>query len=284
MADFEWSPLLAEHYIEQVAAGMTVDMLMTHRNEWIAIGPQDTIETATERMRGYFDQLPVVDGETVHGLLLRSDIQDSATPKDLVAQHVRCGETIGVVPQRAGLDQAVEILRSNQACFVRDTTTGDYCGLLHFADLNKQAFRMYCYMWISAIEMGMADFVSRGVPNSSDWLRYLAEHRQVQVLGRLEFDRRNNVELSDVETLELSDLVKVMGSNGSLLGQLGVSKTQYEECSKKVVTFRNDIMHPVRAIIRRHEDVNQLHGRLEQVHKLRSMVLSAIQDQDHVAG
>lgn len=161
--------------------------------------------------------------------------------------------------------RAAPVLTEHPVVVVTESTTGRFVGLLHFSDVNKHEVRANVYLWLAALEMNLARLLRRNCPSFETWLRCLDEPRQVLVLGRYELERRRQAELDPVEGTELADLIKVFRSVPGLLEPLGLSKSQFEKKTGRLVTLRNAAMHPVRSMVREHADVKRLAGRMADV-------------------
>lgn len=124
--------------------------------------------------------------------------------------------------------------------------------------------------------MALAEHVARNCPSFDDWISQFDEHRQVTALGRYEFERRQNLEIGPVEGLELSDLTRLCQRVPSLLDAFGISKTKFERKVGGLIHLRNMVMHPVRRVIRDHDQVAILRRRLDELRDFVALTLSVI--------
>jgi CBS domain-containing protein len=232
-------------------------MIMTPRGELVCIASDATVEEALSLMGRSFDQLPVTDGGAVDGLVFRDSLTgaEAASPVKALMTPISQLQTVRVDDTLA----AVSLHLADTPCvLVRDPGDGSVAGLVHYSDLNKHAARSNGYLWISALEMGLALLIHRACPDFEEWLGVLDERRQVIILGRSEYGRRMGIELDPVEGAELSDLLKAVRSIPRLLELFGYTKSQFDKKTGHLVKLRNAVMHPVRSAIHSHDDVKRM--------------------------
>ncbi len=244
-------------YLLAVASRISVRMIMTPRERLVCASPHATVARAMELLGTSFDQLPVLDGEVFTGLVYRRDLAGRAPMGD-ITDAVVPGEQLPHVLADAPMREAAAALICGPCVMVLDKDPKRLVGLIHFSDLNRHPVRSNAYLWLSAFEMAMAELVRKEAPDPRHWLKVLDEHRQVMILGRWAYDREQNIELDPLEAAELSDLLRAVRTVPTLLERMGYTRSQFDKKTGHLVKLRNGVMHPVRSIIRRHEDVQQL--------------------------
>lgn len=263
------STLLLEEHLTRLADQMTVEMIMTSLADLVAVKPTDQVGTALNLMGATtFDQLPVLADDKLLGAIEREDIETLADCRSAVRDAMRPLTELASVKTSDSFYIAVDQLQCTRYAAVFEPSTDKFCGLLHFSDLNKQAVRIFCYLWLSALEMGLAELVSESHPTLEEWIGFLDEFRQVSVLGRYEYDRRKKIELKPIECVELSDLVKLSKRFDDVLKRLSLSKKQFSDRIDHIITLRNFAMHPVRTLVQSHADVAKLHTRFDDLRSL----------------
>lgn len=249
-------PKVMSEHLMRLAERVTVGMVMTPSRDLVCARPETTVAQARELMGASYDQLPLMDGSSVEGLVLRESLEgkeagapasDALTPLcDLVT--IRADEVLRLV---------IQLLVDHRCVLVFGGDDGRFCGLVHFSDLNKHAVRTNIYLWISALEMGLAELIHRLCPDFRQWLGILEERRQVNILGRYEYERLRHIELDPLEGAELSDLLKIVRTIPALLEPLGLTKSQLDRKTGHLVKMRHAAMHPVRSLVRSHEDLKK---------------------------
>lgn len=252
-----WSTLLPNDQLAKLASGLSLAMIMTPASDLVTIGSDATVGDCVREMRDYFDQLPVVSEGKLMGMMFRSNMSD-VDQNSIVLDVMTPLVNVASIHSTDDIGQAIELLSKHEVCIVFDPESGRLGGLMHFADLNKHPVRIYCYLWISALEMSLAELLQNRLPNLPDWIDCLSDHRQVQVLGRFEYAKRQNIEILPTEGLELSDLVSIFAKKDSLRHLFSMSKTQFEKRANRLVDLRNRSMHPVRTLVNAHDDVESL--------------------------
>jgi len=260
-----WSPLLRDEQLLRLAEAMTVRLIMTERADFVSIGEEQTVGEARCRMGGIYDYLPVFTGDAVVGLINRHDIR-SAGGSESVRSFVRSADLVTQVAS-ASLRATINRLIDDEALLIAEDD-GSCSGLVHYADLNRQAARLFLYLWLSALEMGLAEVLRRSRLSLEDWLRHLSEHKKVDLLGRFELNRRQNIDLDPIELVQLSDLLNVFRHVEGCVKGLGLTNAKFERKTSHLVELRHAAMHPVRAVVRAHGDVARLAERLADVEEV----------------
>jgi predicted transcriptional regulator len=250
--------------LARIAQRMTVGMIMTPLEELVTVEASSAIAAARQRMGTSYDQMPVIEGAAVVGVLFGEDMKD-LDHHSAVGSVMRPIQAMPAVRSDHTFADAFPVLIQHPCVAVRHPPDDVFAGILHFSDVNKHEVRANLYLWLSALEMNLARLLRRHCPDFDTWLRCLDEPRQVLVLGRYELERRRHVELHPVEGTELSDLIKIFRSIPGLLEPLGLTKSQFEKKTGRLITLRNAAMHPVRSLVRAHSDVKRLTTRLFDV-------------------
>jgi hypothetical protein len=219
-------------------------------------------------MNELYDQLPVTHEGKIIGILRRDTVEQCENTDKTVNEYTTYLSGIMSIKSKDNFHESILRLGNNEFVIVFDPSLGEICGLLHYTDLNKQAVRIYCYLWLSALEMGMAEILGNHCNSIDDWIGHLDEHRQVTVLGRCEYEKRKNIRLSAIEGVELSDLSRIFGKMPKLLHSMNISKTKYDKMIGHVIHLRNYVMHPVRILIREHADVHKVFTRIDDLRTL----------------
>jgi len=247
-----------------------IPSIMTPSKELISVSINDHIRVAlTKASEGPFDQLPVLDNKArIVGLVYMDKLQgcsSEATVSDYLIPLAECK------PLRTtdGISKAVRILHTQPANLVVDGEK--VVGLVHRSDLNKHPARTYFYLWLSALEMGLARLVALRLPDNA-WVELLGEQAQIQVLGKMEFESRRNNSIAPSEYLDLSDLVGIIKKNEPLQRELGFdSRSKLEGEIGGLVQLRHTIMHPVRTLVSGAESMNTL---VDREKRLRAITLT----------
>jgi len=255
MADVNGRP--ASEEIQRLALRVRVATIMTPESDLVFAPASATAGEALARMGNRFDQLPLGRRGGVAGLVFRRDLE-GCDPSVPASGAVVLVEALPAVRPEDPVRIAIERLVEHPCLVVRETASGRFRGIVHYSDLNKHAVRSNTYLWISALEMGLARLVRRRCPDFEEWLRVLDENRQILILGRFELERRRRMELDPIEATDLSDLLKIVRLVPRLLEAYGMSKKQFEKTTGHLVRIRHAAMHPVRSVVRSHEDLRNL--------------------------
>lgn len=218
-----------------------------------------------------FDQAPVRDGEqwagivsTVH-LRALADGGEAIEPDDpaISGHSVRVDEVSDV----ADLLRALE---SERAALVVDAAAGEPVGMVTISDLNRHAVRKALYDLLSEVESRLATLLAHVLDDELDALRHLGELDQIHLLGHYHFMKRGGVELSVLAGASLSQLLKIAREEAGVLDLLGYSKTQFKGETGSLPTLRNQVMHPVRPLVHKQDDVARVHRGVLRLAELRA--------------
>ena len=245
--------LLSLEMHEKLADLMAIELIMTPWQVVEKVGQTSCVRDAKELMRADgndFDQLGVEEGGRTGLIRYKSICGDDETAP--IASKVEWAGESPVLQYGTNLIQSLEELASARSLLVQEV--GATVGLVHLSDFNKQPVRSYFYLWLSALEIGLAALVRREIPDHDDWLPWLRGSSKVHVAGNLYLAQRENARLNATEYVELSDLVDVL-TNSDKVGKELWKVLGYEsknKCSNELgslVDLRHRIMHPVRTLV-----------------------------------
>jgi hypothetical protein len=127
------------------------------------------------------------------------------------------------------------------------------------------------YFLLASLEMSLAEGIREVFGDDDTWVRQLSEPRQIQVPGITEWERRRDMRIDTVEATELKDVVKVAVRVREVQTRVGLDKVQ-ATWLRSLLHLRNSTMHPVRRLVRGHDQVRDLHDRLLRLRELASAV------------
>ncbi|HET6249170.1 MAG TPA: CBS domain-containing protein [Tepidisphaeraceae bacterium] len=264
------STLLLEKQLVSLAEGMTIELIMTARPHLVCVRDNQPVSAARQAMGRYYDQLPLVDaaGEVI-GLVRRAALT-TADDSAQVREYSVFSQGLTSVRSTDAIHDAITVLCSVDCALVFDPRTGRFCGLLHLSDLNKQAVRVYLYLWISALEMGLAEYLRHFHPRLKEWMDHVPSTNRASFLGDFILRKRQRIELSPVEGLYFSDMLVILRKLPLAPERLRIPKKDLESLAKPepLNELRNMAMHPVRAIVHQMSDAVRVRDRLATIRKL----------------
>ena len=274
----DYQLLLLEKQLVGLAQQMTVDLIMTARALLICVCTNQTVADARKLMSLGYDQLPLIDdAHEIVGLVRRAALVETSDT-DHVSGYAVMSHGLKAVRTNDPIDAAIDVLSSTDSTLVFDPSTGRFCGLLHIADLNKQAVRVFLYLWLSALEMGLAEYLRKFHRRLKEWLDSVPSSNRPSFLGDFILRRRQRIDLSPVEGLYFSDMLVILRKLPSAPERLGLPKKDFDSMTKPepLGELRNMAMHPVRAIVHSSPDAVKLRERLAIVKKLIVATTAAI--------
>lgn len=249
------------------ASKIIVDLapISTAREHCLALktGPVDgDIVDQAERSR--FDQLPIVNGDgLLCGLMETSRARALyLSGKDLTLQSP--GLRMREVAPSVELNELLALLADARAVVLRERFEPqaddiNWFALVTISDLNRHPFRSLLYSPIVNLEIALAELIDLYFDDPWDWLTLTGQNSIIRIVGRWEVEKRANVDTHPVTGCTLTDMVNVVGKTAALWAKLGFpSKSKYDDTTGSFADLRNQIMHPVRSLIRSVADVNSL--------------------------
>jgi len=169
----------------------------------------------------------------------------------------------------------VTIARENPVLVINDR---EVIGLLTLSDLNKHALRSILYSRFATFEMDLAALILQFCEDDHwEWIEKLKEDSQVRILGHWEQSKRKNVEASPIVACTLTDLLRVVASIERIRDVFGLTsqKLAESECGS-LPSLRNCVMHPVRPLVTKSEDVKMILSSLRKMQRLEGALKEAM--------
>jgi hypothetical protein len=258
---------------------MTVALMMTRWQDLISVPHDGCAEDAAGLMGEYFDQLPVLRNGRICGVVSRTSVPGDDPQRPISFLMTRLKSTPTILADES-IESAILRLRVVPFLLVVDPTDGQFCGLVHYADLNKQVVRVLLYLRLSALEMGLAEYLRRNHPSIDEWLDFVPSVNRAALLGDFELKRRKGIEISPVDAMYFRDMLVVLRKLPDVDAKLGLQKKIFDHLTKPdpLNEFRNVAMHPVRPIVQTHADVGDLADRLSSLRELTAVTVRYLHD------
>jgi hypothetical protein len=264
-----------------VSQCIVVDLLplSTARENCLLLNTGPVDEEKVEQAETYrFDQLPVLDSEgSLCGLIATKaarQLFDSGTDLLPTTADLHMRE---VQPQME-MFGFLCALEQSRALVIRDqdrsaATPEDWFALVTVSDLNRHPFRNLLFHPLVNLEVALAELVDLYFDEPWDWIELTSEGSQIRIVGQWEVEKRSSMDTHPVTGCMLTDLVKVVEKSAVLREKLGYkSKSKYKNATERFPDFRNQVMHPVRPLVLKPDDVAILIANLENAMSLSSTV------------
>ena len=271
----ERSRLLPFEELRGLAEQLTVKLVMTPRIRFKTVAPKATVGEARNIMeKERFDQLPVEDKGKITGLVRCASIS-SASLDEYVDGYVNKPKHISETEPLSELILSLE----SEHCVLVDNE-GVVTGLIHRSDLNKQAIRIYFYLWLAAAEMGLSEMIKDEYGPDETWIDKLSTQSKVTVLGKHALAQREGRDIHPIEYLDFSDLINVVTKDKEkkIWDKLGFTEKEWKEITGELVEFRHTVMHPIRTLVNEDSDIkllkdcdDHLRKLIEALHKVRKI-------------
>lgn len=237
-----------------VSSQRLVLRLVTPLEECVSVklGPVDAESIETLKRRD-FDYATVPDVPGVISVSYLEQLLGANSP--LVREDAAINRKL--LPSTADLEQILDAVAADPAILAVDE--GRLAGLLTLSDLNKHSLRSLLYASLANLEVELADMIRRLCPDPWEWIPQLTEDQQVQVLGYWEVTKRKNIDIGPVAACTLTQLLRLITMIEKLRREFGFkSRTSAEDVCNSLPLLRNTVMHPVRPLVGKSEDVTHL--------------------------
>ena len=236
--------------------------LMTPLKECIGVSTGSVDADTVSRLREKsFDFAPVLDVNGLVSVQHLKDLHERKSPLLLNDPHIRKD----VLDEGAELEKLLMTMANEGPVLVTRTQT--VIGLLTMSDLNKPALRFVLYSQFATLEMELANLITRVYQDDIHWIDKLKEESQVRVLGHYEQSKRKNVVVAHIVACTLTDLLNVAVATEKIRDFFGFkNRKEAEEKCFSLIAWRNSVMHPVKPMVTKPEDVGSM---LRSVQKVR---------------
>jgi hypothetical protein len=249
--------------LESIQDTLTIDALMTEREELVTIGRTEDPSAVQEKVRELeINQIPVMDDGSVAGLMI-ADSDDRSLPKNGDYEPIA---PTWLVSADTSIRRLIDILDSEQhpARFVFQEDR--VVGLVTYADLNDAVARTALYLLISQLEIKLARLLRHHAKDSWAYIDHLSEKRISRFMDLKKEMADKDVTHDPIEHFNLSDVLKAVRNESDLLERLGYpSKSQFKKATSGINSMRHDVAHSVRMVVNDVESVASVNRRCERV-------------------
>lgn len=151
-------------------------------------------------------------------------------------------------------------------------------GFVTIWDFNKQPARTYYYLVLAGLEIAMADLVRwRYGKNQSNLIGFLGSRDAEQLMERVEMDRRANGDDDLVSYLNFKHLLRIFEKDRALRAELGkYGRDQWNARTRPLGDLRNEVMHPVKTLVTKPDDMVALTRNIETAIELVDKAILAL--------
>ena len=211
-----------------------------------------------------FDFAPVLHEGRPIGYTAASELRGQPGS---VSDHLRSMSVDIVVSGDTPLPQLLPALAENPFLFVLEGRRT--VGFVTLSDLNKHTARLHYYFLLAGLEIALANLARLHYHDLADALARLSDPRRLELIRRFEVLQKQGLDVDELASAELSDLIVMIGATRPLREVFGAtSRRGWDQRFTWIVGFRNQVMHPARPLIRRASDVPRLIDRGEVLRDL----------------
>jgi hypothetical protein len=242
--------------------------LMTPLVQCVLVRPGAVDAELVETLRqNDFDNAPLSGTD---GIVLTSYLEQLlASNRPLSAEDPAIDRTM--LDSTARLREMLETVAAHNAVLVSDH--GKLAGILTLSDLNKHPLRSLLYASLANLETELAESIRRICPDPWDWILELSEENQVHVIGYWEVTKRKNIDIGALAACTLTQLIRIVSTLERVRLEFGFkSRAAAEATCSSLPTLRNKVMHPVRPLIGKSDEIADLVSSINKVELLMSMV------------
>ena len=168
---------------------------------------------------------------------------------------------VSLPPILAKMSQSIAVLVFQTGHAESHHSLSHFIGLMTLSDLNRHEIRFALFRVVTALEFNLAKIISNFFPDPNEWLKKLNEDDQVRILGYSELSKRNNMEIDLIEATQLTNLLNIIAKTKEIIELLKYrSRKEFEKQIGNIAQLRNQVMHVVRPLIMKQNDVLKLLG------------------------
>ena len=224
----------------RVQDGLTVDMIMTRRNDLMTCRCEEAAREVKARNNEHrFSFIPVKDGNgRIQGLYHARRWFDQEAPDGPIGDDFeRLSEDL-VIGANASI---LEFVRTADERPTRLVISGDQiAGLISQSDLQLLPVRAALSTLMTSLEMAMAERIEAEWPDTaSDWLNLLSPGRRTKILERIDIAREEDGFVNEIVFADLPDKADIIVKRRLI----GGSATKLRRCFKAVGRLRNKLAH-----------------------------------------
>lgn len=239
--------------------------LMTPVAEALTIRAGDVAADAARALdRAGFDYAPVVAEGAVSGYAAARLLRDRAGQ---VSDHLRSLEVSLVVTGDTPFPDLLVALRDKPFLFVVEGRSP--VGFVTRSDLNKHTARLHYYFLLAGLEIALANLVRLQYIPLAQALGCLSDERRGEIEARYSALRATRMDLDELASSDLSDLVAMVETTPELRRLFGDdSRKSFHRRVGWLPDFRHSVMHAVRPLVAGEDDVAKLIEREETLRAL----------------
>ena len=225
---------------DQVQESLTVDMIMTPRDDLVMCQCQDRVDAVVKGNTDRYSYFPVKDERgDVLGLFQAEEWFDKEAPACPVAEvyeplserHlIGAQESIVAFISRAD-ELPVRIVGGRQGI----------SGLVTISDLQKLPVRAALFTLVTSLELAMSQRIEAEWRDDHDgWIGLLSPRRQCELKAKFKEAERGNTFVSKLVLTQLKDKARIIVNRGLVSG---TSKTEFRARFEEIEKLRNMLAH-----------------------------------------
>lgn len=237
-----------DHTFFKLANDIVVSQIMTTLNEAYCTTENKRAKRVRWKLRKEnYTMAPVRASGVIRKFVRKSDLRDKGYISDysieigidrLISYETKVLDLIDHFSSRPENDRFYFILKGNELV-----------GFVLPADLNKHPVCVLFYVIFSRLEIELKRAIQKHFRHDDSWLCLLSRTEKDAVNSFYESLRKDDIEISKLECTQLKHLLRIAGRDKRLLREIGYSKGDFADVGKKLASFRNSIMHPVRKLV-----------------------------------
>lgn len=265
-----WETMTSTPAYEEIGSAIRARHLETALAGAVCLQPEtDEADAARVLQTNCYDQAPVVSEGLPIGFVLADELDERAEAPVSNKTHPLVPDHL--VAAESSMADTLPWLARARLLFVLDGH--EISGFVTPSDLNKQAGRTYFYVTLAELELSLSELIRVRFPDQHAAIALLGPNRRAKVLERYASERAENVDADLVACLTFADVCAISEHDDHIRKTLGfVSKTEVQEVIEPLKRLRDEVMHPVRALLTERRTVEEL---VVLARRLRGLIESA---------
>ena len=223
----------------------------------------------------HYDYAPVTSKGRVVGYIGRHQLV-RAKPDDPIRNMTHSLAGGAIVSGDTSIAGLMEWITKQRIVFVLEGR--DVTGFVTIWDFNKQPARAYFYLILAGLEIALADLVRwRYGKNQSNLIAKLGSRDADDLMERVERDGRSGGHGDLVSYLNFKSLLRIFEKDRALRAELGkYGQAKWNSMTKPLGELRNEVMHPVKTLVTKPEDMVDLTHDIDNAIELVDAAIAAL--------
>lgn len=227
-----------EDVLELFQAGISVRLIATPRKHFVTCERTQTVSSFMRARGDDFDFYPVVEGNTIIGLLDTSSLgEGGAEDHRLVQVAMNPLSESNLMGHDASVLDYIRQMDVNLCRLI--IARQEIIGLVTASDIQRLPVRAALFAMVTQFEMTMTEAIRRETKATSDWLQFLSPRRAEEVTLKIEKAKESESYIDDLLFTQFCDKRDIIMH----INSMPIGKNTFSDQLKSIENLRNNLAH-----------------------------------------